>query len=135
MTTPAENLATVRKVYEAFGRGDVDTIADNASDDVDWATEASLDGAPWWGVRRGKEGLRSFFDDFAKVMEPQEFVPVAMAADGDEVLTVVRFVVRARETGKTARMDLHHWFRFRDGKIAYYRGTEDTLQTVVTLTT
>ena len=25
-------------------------------------------------------------------------------------------------------MDLHHFFRFSDGKIAYYRGTEDTAQ-------
>lgn len=23
-------------------------------------------------------------------------------------------------------MNLHHFFRFRDGKVAYYRGTEDT---------
>jgi hypothetical protein len=23
-------------------------------------------------------------------------------------------------------MDLHHWFRFRDGKVYFYRGTEDT---------
>jgi hypothetical protein len=26
-------------------------------------------------------------------------------------------------------MDLHHWWRFRDGKIYYYRGTEDTALT------
>jgi hypothetical protein len=26
-------------------------------------------------------------------------------------------------------MHLHHYFRFRDGKIDYYRGTEDTAQT------
>jgi ketosteroid isomerase-like protein len=26
-------------------------------------------------------------------------------------------------------MNLHHYFKFRDGKIAYYRGTEDTAQT------
>jgi hypothetical protein len=26
-------------------------------------------------------------------------------------------------------MDLHHWFRLRDGKIAFYRGTEDTALT------
>ena len=25
-------------------------------------------------------------------------------------------------------MNLHHWFVFRDRKIAYYRGTEDTAQ-------
>ena len=41
----------------------------------------------------------------------------------------VRFRARSRGTGKTAAMDLHHFFRFRDGKIAYYRGTEDTAQT------
>ena len=28
-----------------------------------------------------------------------------------------------------ATMDIHHWWRFRDGKICFYRGTEDTAQT------
>jgi ketosteroid isomerase-like protein len=31
-------------------------------------------------------------------------------------------------------MDLHHWFHFRDGKIARYRGTEDTALTQALLT-
>jgi len=30
-------------------------------------------------------------------------------------------------------MDLHHFFRFRDGKMTYYRGTEDTAQTEAVL--
>ena len=29
--------------------------------------------------------------------------------------------------------NLHHYFKFRDGKIAYYRGTEDTAQTETVL--
>ena len=49
------------------------------------------------------------------------------------MLTVIRFRARSRGTGKTAAMDLHHFFRFRDGKIAYYRGTEDTAQTAQVL--
>ncbi len=36
-------------------------------------------------------------------------------------------------TGKTTSMNLHHFFRFREGKIAYWRGTEDTAQTVAAL--
>ncbi len=28
---------------------------------------------------------------------------------------------------------LHHFFTFRDGRIAYYRGTEDTEQTAAVL--
>ena len=30
-------------------------------------------------------------------------------------------------------MHLHHYFHFRDGKVAYYRGSEDTAQTVEAL--
>jgi len=30
-------------------------------------------------------------------------------------------------------MNLHHYFRFRDGKIERYRGSEDSAQTVAAL--
>jgi ketosteroid isomerase-like protein len=49
------------------------------------------------------------------------------------VFTIVRFRVKSRATGKVASMRLHHYFKFRDGKIAYYRGTEDTALTVAIL--
>ena len=41
---------------------------------------------------------------------------------------------RGLSTGREAAMNLHHYFRFRDGKIAYYRGSEDTAQTLAALT-
>jgi ketosteroid isomerase-like protein len=66
-------------------------------------------------------------------MEVEDFTPLTFAGNDEDVLSVVRFTARSRETGKTATMQLHHWFRFRDGKIAYYRGTEDTAITVATL--
>ena len=57
-----------------------------------------------------------------------------IAANGDDVLTVVRFRCEVQsDRHAPAAMDLHHHFRFRDGKIAFYRGTEDTLQTLRTL--
>ena len=40
---------------------------------------------------------------------------------------------RSRATGKSVAMNLHHFFTLRDGKIAYYRGTEDTAQTQAVL--
>jgi ketosteroid isomerase-like protein len=30
-------------------------------------------------------------------------------------------------------MNLHHYFRFRGGKISYYRGSEDSVQTEAAL--
>jgi ketosteroid isomerase-like protein len=123
------SIKTITGIYEAFGRGDVAAILDAVADDVDWAAKAGSSAAPWYGVRRGKDAVAAFFSDFGSTMEVEEFTPVSFAANDTDVLTVVRFRARSRSTGKTAQMNLHHYFKFRDGKIAYYRGTEDTAQT------
>jgi ketosteroid isomerase-like protein len=127
------SVKTITAVYEAFGRGDVPAILDAVTDDVDWAAEAASSAAPWYGVRHGKDAVAAFFSDFGSAMEVEEFTPVSLAANDTDVLTVVRFRARSRSTGRIAQMNLHHYFRFRDGKIAYYRGTEDTAQTETVL--
>jgi ketosteroid isomerase-like protein len=63
-------------------------------------------------------------------MEVKEFTPLVIVGDGDDVLTVVRYQATSRANGKTASMEIHHHWRFRDGKIVRYRGSEDTLQTL-----
>jgi len=127
------NIKTIEQVYEAFGRGDVAAILDAVTDDVDWAAEAASSAAPWYGVRHGKDAVAAFFSDFGSAMDVEEFTPVSFAASDTDVLTVVRFRARSRRTGKPADMNLHHYFKFRDGKVAYYRGTEDTAQTEAVL--
>ncbi len=127
------NLKTVAELYQAFGRGDIETILDALTDDVDWAAEAASAGAPWYGVRHGKQEVAAFFAAFGTAMEVQEFTPVTLAANDTDVLAVVRCRTTSRETGRPSAMDLHHLFRFRDGRIAYYRGTEDTAQTEAAL--
>ena len=66
-------------------------------------------------------------------MEVEEFVPVTFGANDTEVFSVVRCRARARTTDRVVAMDLHHYFRFRDGKVCYYRGAEDTAQTEAAL--
>lgn len=122
------NIKTIENVYDAFGRGDVAAILDVVTDDVDWATETTSTAAPWYGPHRGKDAVADFFTEFGTTMDVEEFTPVAYAATDTDVLTVVRFTARNRANGRSATMDLHHWFVFRDGKIAFYRGTEDTAQ-------
>ena len=130
----SDNIKTIKAVYEAFGRGDVAFIADSVTDDVDWASDTSSQAAPWYGPRQGRKGVGEFFEAFGKTMDVEDFTPLTFASTDDgDVLTVVRFAARSRETGKIAKMQLHHWFRFTDGKISYYRGTEDTAITAAAL--
>ena len=41
--------------------------------------------------------------------------------DGDVVLSVVRYRVKSRTTGRQAGMLLHHYWKFRDGKVVRMR--------------
>jgi ketosteroid isomerase-like protein len=129
----AENIATIKALYEAFGRGDVDTILENLTDDVDWASEAAGDDAPWWGERHGKEETSGFFQGIAETVDVTEFTPLAFTASENEVMTRVRYGSRAKAGGPATTTNLHHYWRFRDGKVEYYRGSEDTQVTVATL--
>ena len=70
-----DNIQTIERIYEAFGRGDVSAVLANVADDVDWATQTSSTIAPWYGVRHGKDGVASFFQVFGSTMDVQEFNP------------------------------------------------------------
>ena len=123
------NVKTIQSMYDAFGRGDIESVLADVTDDVDWAAEANGSGAPWYGPHHGPAGVAAFFAAFGSTMEIEEFVPLTFAATDDEVLTVVRCVAHNRDTGTRIAHHLHHYFRFRDGKVEYYRGSEDTAET------
>jgi uncharacterized protein len=83
-----DNIKTIAHVYEAFGRGDVATILDAVTEDVDWAAEAASSAAPWYGVRPGQDAVAGFFAAFGGAMEVEEFTPVSMAANDTDVHSV-----------------------------------------------
>lgn len=122
------NIATIQKIYEAFGRGDVETILATVADDVDWAVDAEPVG-PWYGRREGKDGVAGFFADIASATDVLDFGLEGIGASENEVFAFLRFAVRMKSTGREASFHLHHYFRFGpDGKIEYYRGSEDSAQ-------
>jgi ketosteroid isomerase-like protein len=122
-------IETIQSIYEAFGRGDVDYILSQLTDDVDWASCPDSDIAPWHGIRRGKSEVPSFFKALASTLEISEFTPLSFASNDTDVLVVTHWAARAPATGRSAAMDIHHWWRFRGDRVCFYRGTEDTAQT------
>ena len=122
-------IEIVQGLYEAFGRGDIDHILAQLTDDVDWASCPGSDAAPWHGVHRGPAEVPAFFKALAGTLQITEFTPLSFASNETDVMVVTHSAATAPATGKSAEMDIHHWWRFRDGKIYLYRGTEDTALT------
>ena len=124
-----EAFQTVQAVYDAFLRGDADGILRLCTDDVSWGIETVSTAAPWYGIRRGHVGVAQFLTQVGETLEILEFTHTTTVGDGQEVMTRVRFRARARQTGRDISTDLMHYFKFRDNRICFWRGSEDIAQT------
>ena len=121
-----DNLKVIRTAYEAFGRGDIPSVLDMIHDECDWGVEASAKIAPYYAIRHGSSGVLAFFEELGSTFEVERFEPTAMAGDADDVLAVVAYGIKSRATGKSATMNIHHHFQVVEGKVTYFRGSEDT---------
>lgn len=102
----------------------------DVADDVDWAAEAGSTTLPWYGPHRGKGEVPRFFDEIGSNVEVSEFELIGMTANESDVIATVPWTYTVKATGKTAAMYMQHWWRFVDGKIVFFRGSEDTEQSV-----
>jgi ketosteroid isomerase-like protein len=122
-------IEAVQRLYEAYGRGDVDAVLAELADNVDWAAEAASASAPWYGSFRGKAEVPRFFKEIGSSIDVTEFTPLSFTSNDTEVIVAVHWAFTVNATGKRAAMNMHHWWRFANGKIAFFRGSEDTEQT------
>jgi ketosteroid isomerase-like protein len=121
-----DNLGLISTAYEAFARGDIPAVLDLLRDDCDWGVEASANIAPYYGIRNGASEVLEFFQALGATFEVERFEPTAMAANGDDVLAVVAYGIKSHATGRSGTMNIHHHFKVTDGKVTYFRGSEDT---------
>ncbi len=124
------NAETVQTIYEAFGRGDVETIVAQVADDVkwdDWADNtAQREGVPWMTARAGKDGVRAFFQSL-DALEFRQFEPQTPVASGNCVVVPVRLEALVKATGRVMHEEeVHFWTFNAAGKIASFRHYIDT---------
>ena len=122
-------IEAVQRVYEAYGRADMEAVLAEVADDVDWAAEAASTSVPWFGSHRGKDEVARFFKEIGSSVEVTEFTPLSFTSNDTDVIVAVHWAFTVNATGKRAAMNMHHWWRFADGKIVFFRGSEDTEQT------
>jgi ketosteroid isomerase-like protein len=126
MSDPKINA--VQRVYEAYGRGDVEAVLAEVADEVDWSAEAASTSVPWYGSSRDKEGVAQFFKEIGSSIEVTEFTPLSFASNEADVMVTLWWAYTVNATGKRAAMHMQHWWRFADGTIVFFRGSEDTEQ-------
>lgn len=119
----------IQQLYEAFGRGDLDSMLALIHEDVDWTLQVDAPGGelvPMFQNGRGHDAVRNYFGGVAQ-MDIHEFSPSHFWVDGNIVLVELVIDFTHRSTGKHARLDEIHRFTLDDaGKIVRYRPYADT---------
>ena len=129
-----QNIETARQLYQAFGSGDVQAILDRVTDDVDWSTDAAI--SPRRGTAPGtaKTGWPTS-SGYREDRPGHRIHPAGLRGNDDgDVMVFIRYAFTVTATGKQVTMNMHHYWKFRDGKACFVRSSEDTAQVAAALT-
>jgi len=114
-----ELVQKIQNMYAAFGRGDVETILNNTTDDVSWEFEATP-ALSWSGIRRGRNEAMGFFTGIGAEHENPVLTMTEFFSGPDSVAAFGRYQATVRSSGIRVDSPVAHYFKFRDGKVSRY---------------
>ena len=125
-TSAINNAATVGKIYEAFGRGDIPFIISHIDDNCKWIG-AGKNLLPQGGTYKGKDAV-NYFKKLGGAVQFTAFNPVSISNINDnEVVAFGNMTGTSTVTGKPSSSDWAMHWKFNDeGKVIYYQNFHDT---------
>jgi uncharacterized protein len=121
-----QNIELIQRMYEAFSRGDIRTITETLTEDVEWIAEGPSSVA-YFGKMKGPAEVQSkFFGGIASTQEDMKLTMEDFVAQGDAVAAFGRYSATVKATGKQFDAALAHLFRIRDGKVSKFVNVGDT---------
>ena len=120
-----ETVATVQQVYGAFGRGDIASVIQMTATDVEWVVPGPAE-IPWYGSRRGKEGVGEFFASMAQHTDIRVFEPREILAHGETVVGVLHIEYALQHNACIVSQDQVHLWTIRAGKVTRFQDFQET---------
>ena len=123
------NVETVQQIYSAFERGDIASILDRLSDDVEWEYSITPLGVPWLEKRRGRAQVPQFFASMAG-FELHRFQPKTFLEHGNIVVVLIDVDLTVKATGRrlVEEDEIHIWHFDALGRVTRFGHKVDTHQ-------
>ncbi len=123
-----ENVAVVRGLYEAFGRGDVPAVLGQMDQGIEWNEAENFiyaDRNPYVGPQAVLEGvfmrLGSEWEGFT--VTPEEWLDA-----GDRIVVLGTYSGTHKATGRQVRAQFAHIWSVREGSVVRFQQYTDTKQ-------
>ena len=122
------NIALVQSLYAAFGKGDIATLVNGLTADVDWNVNGRRKDYPMFGTWKGPGDVQTFFKGVADHETFSAFSPKEFHAAGELVFAFGHYAGAIKKTGRTFDCEWVHVFTVKNGKVARFREFTDTAQ-------
>jgi ketosteroid isomerase-like protein len=109
---PEHEVKSLRRVYEALSRWDVDDFVNAVTHDFELISPDTL---PWGGTRHGHGGLRTFAAIFQDHVEGPWADPDDFLDAGDRIVVQGRLRGRGRVSGEEFEVEFAHVWTLTDG--------------------
>ena len=105
METLVDNATLVAEMFDAFKRGDIDTLLSHMHPDIIWVASGTAP-IPFGGTYKGRENTATFFSKLGKAITFTEFTPQRIVnVDDHTVVSTGQFTGIVNATGKEVKSD------------------------------
>ena len=117
-----QNVEAVRRAWEAFNRGDLDSFFADVAAEVEFVEDPAF---PEAAVFRGREQIATYLAGFQEAMADHRFEVEELRDLGDRVLALVHETARGTSSGADVDQRPAFLYEFRDGLIVRVRAYLD----------
>jgi uncharacterized protein len=123
MTVAKRDVNTIRRAYEAFGKGDIDAVVSAWDPRIQW--HESTEGLPWSGRHTGaKAVVNKVFGPVTSQIQNFSVKPDEFLSDGDTVVVLGNFAGKGAD-GKRFKARFAHVWKMKNGKAVRFEDFTD----------
>jgi uncharacterized protein len=120
-----QNVALIQKLFEAFGRGDVQTILSHCTPDCAFYCPGPA-AIPYAGSKKGAAEIQSYFSNLIGTQSNADLRIDQFVAEGNSVVAIGRYTAKVDATGRTIESPVALTFEVEGGKVTRHMVFHDT---------
>lgn len=134
MRKEEQNVQIVKRLFKAFGKGDIQSALNTFAENVDFQSPVTRHTHPqisWAKPRHSRVEVAAFFKEMAEKMQVRSMEAEEFTAQEDRVIVEGKNTGIVKSTGLSYEHDWVMVFTIRDGKIIEHRHYYDTADILV----
>jgi ketosteroid isomerase-like protein len=122
----SQNSDAVRRGYDAFNSGDIDTVRQIFADDIRWEGP-NTDGVPMSGVNEGNDAVIQALGQIGENFETFQVSPDELVEEGDTIVVLSHLDGKTRSGNEVKLPGVEVW-RMTDGTAKRVQSLVDTAE-------